>query len=63
MTSDVGIPSGHPTIGVPDTAQLKIYLESHLVTQRNPRSHNLGYKANSCKPYLAAYIKPVRGTL
>ena len=23
MVDDVGIPSGHPTIGVPDTAQLK----------------------------------------
>ena len=62
MQCDVGIPSRHPTIGIPDAAQLKIYLEAHLTAQRSPRSRDLECKTNSCKPYLAAYIKPGRGT-
>ena len=56
----MGIPSGHPTIGVPDAAQPKTYLETHLEAQTKPKITRLEVQDNSCKPYLAAYIKPGR---
>ena len=31
---DVGIPSGHPTIGVPDAAQPKAHLEAQVKSKK-----------------------------